>query len=513
MVEAACGAHPIIVDQRDVPLQAAVDVALDGRRVELSDDTTWVDRVRRSRVALEHAIASGVSIYGVSTKVGYGSSRSVEPAELEGYGYSLFRHHGCGVGEPLSVAETRATVFARLISLAKGYSAVRLELLAALTHLLNHGVMPVIPRFGSVGASGDLTPLSYLAAVLAGEREAWVDGRIVPAAEALRGGGLEPFAFHPKEVLAVMNGTSVMVGVGLLTLHRLRHLVALAERASSAACELLYGRSQAFHPTAHSLKPHPGQVASAAAIRSHLLGSGLVDVERPGARIVQDPYSVRCAPQVLGAARDGLGWVDAVLGQELNSVNDNPIVDPDTGEIIFAGNFFGGHVALAMDLAKLVAASVADLADRQFALLVDSRFNQGLPETLVAYAGNGLKGLQITCSALAARTVQGSAPDSVLSRPTEVNNQDKVSMGLNAAVHAAEMVDMGEYVMAIEMVALSNAARVRGDGDLSPAARAMFAEVRRFSPPLDEDRPLDRELTKLVAWMRAPSTRALLAGE
>ena len=497
---------PIVVDDRPARLDDVVDVATLGRKVALSGDAAWVDRVRSSRAALERALASGVPVYGVSTKVGYESSRRVEADALDSFSYSIMRQHGCGVGEPLSREETRAVVFARLISLAKAYSAVRLDLLAALAELLNRGVTPIIPRFGSVGASGDLTPLSYVAAVLAGEREAWLGDEELDAADALRRAGLRPFRFMPKEVLAIMNGTSVMVGVAVLTLRRLRNLVVLTERASAVACELLYGRSQAFHPTAHQVKPHPGQVASAAAVRRHLAGSGLVDTARPGERIIQDPYSIRCVPQVVGAARDALDWVGEVLVRELNSVNDNPIVDPKNGELIFAGNFFGGHVALAMDMAKLVGASLADLADRQFALLVDSRFNEGLPETLVTYGGSGLKALQITCSALAARAVQGSTPDSVLSRPTEVNNQDKVSMGLNAAVHAAGVVETAELAVATELVALSGAAVVRGDAGLSPAAHALLGEVRRLSPPLSEDRRLDRDLARLVAWIRDPTS-------
>jgi histidine ammonia-lyase len=214
--------------------------------------------------------------------------------------------------------------------------------------------------------------------------------------------------------------------------------------------------------------------------------------------MIQDPYSIRCAPQVIGAARDALGWCRNLLQRELNSVNDNPIVDPETGEVIFAGNFYGGHVALAMDLLKNAAASVADLLDRQFALLVDSRFNGGLPETLIAYKGCGVKGLQITCSALAVRAAQRAAPDTVLSRPTEVNNQDKVSLGLHAALNAAEIATLLQQVLACELTALSNAAVLRDENLVSPGGKQLLARIRSLSPVLTSDRRLDQDLQQLT---------------
>jgi histidine ammonia-lyase len=277
----------------------------------------------------------------------------------------------------------------------------------------------------------------------------------------------------------------------------------LCERATALALELLYGRSLAFHPVAHTLKGHPGQIASAAAIREALVGSGLVDRGKAeghaGRRIIQDPYSLRCAPHVLGAARDALQWAETLLTRELNSVNDNPMVDPDSGTVLFAGNFYGGHIALAMDLVKTAAASVADLLDRQYALLVDSRLNTGLPETLVAYEGCGLKALQLTTSALTARCIQRSAADTTLSRPTEVHNQDKVSMGLNAALSAAEVTDLLQQVLATLLVALSNAAGLRAESALATPGRALLSAVRGHSAVLERDRRLDGDLQRLHA--------------
>lgn len=489
------------IDDGEVRIADLISVAFEGRAVRLSSEAAWLDKMRRSRKCLEQTLSAGKPVYGVSTGVGYDSSRTVEPEDSTEFAYQIIRQHGCGLGEPFSEAEGRAIVFSRLACLAKGYSAVGMDLPKALCDLLNCGVIPVIPSLGSVGASGDLTPLSYLAAVLAGEREAYCKGGAMPAREALERAGLEPHRFAPKESLSIMNGTSVMAAVGAIAVHRLGRTLSFCERSAALTAEILFGRSQAFHPTAHRLKGHPGQIASAAAIHAALSGSRLMDSGEETGRMIQDPYSIRCAPQVIGAARDALTWAEQGIERELNSVNDNPIVDPDTGQTIFSGNFYGGHVALAMDLLKNAAASVADLLDRQFALMVDSRLNSGLPESLAGYNGCGLKALQITCSALTARAIQRAAPDTVTSRPTEVHNQDKVSMGLNAALTAREVVTLLQQTLATQLIAVSNAAALRDEALLSPGGREFLKEIRKISSVLEYDRRLDGDLRELVDWV------------
>ncbi len=492
----------VSIDDRRIELDELLKV-IRGARVELSDNPEWVNRICRSREILEEALEAGKPVYGVTTGVGYSSGKSVADGGMYAFASSIVHQHGCGVGSPLSRIEARAVVCARLVSLSKGYSAVRIELLQALADLLNYDVIPVIPRYGSVGASGDLTPLSYVVAVLAGDREAYFEGEILPAADALKRAGLQALSMIPKEQLAIMNGTSVMTAIGIVTADRLKRTIETSEETSALATEVMYGRSQAFSETAHKVKPHPGQLASAEKIRTALDGSEMLDRIKDPDRIIQDPYSLRCAPQVFGAVRDSLSWIEDMLRGELNSVNDNPIVDPDDGQIVFAGNFYGGHVALAMDLLKIAATSAADLLDRQFALLVDSRFNMGLPETLVGYGGNGAKALQITASALAAVAVQRSGSDTVLSRPTEVNNQDKVSMGLNAALSATEIVDLLQQILATEMIALSNASTLRDESLFSPAGKELLKRIREYSPVLVGDRRLDREIEALVADLDA----------
>ena len=490
--------QPLIIDDRLFPLEDLLLVAKGGRKVGLSREARYLDKLQRGRMVIEERLSAGHKIYGVSTGVGYSSGTSIDPDHTSEFAYQIIRQHGCGLGEMLSREQGRAVIFARLISLAKGYSAVRPELLAALCDLLNHDIVPIIPALGSVGASGDLTPLSYLAAVLAGEREVYFRGRICPAAEALASAGLTVHHFVPKESLAIMNGTAVMTALASLVADRLAKTLATCEAASALAAEVLYGRSQAFAPLAHDLKHHPGQIRAGAAIRAALAGSRLIDQGKEEGRIIQDPYSIRCAPQVIGAARDALTWVEEVLARELNSVNDNPLVDPQGGEMLFAGNFYGGHVALAMDLVKIAAASVSDLIDRQYALLVDARLNVGLPETLVGYHGCGVKALQLTSSALAALAVQRATPDTTLSRPTEAGNQDKVSMGQNAALNGAEVVTLLQQVLASLLVALSNAAALRDQSRFSPSGAALLHRVRAISPVLCCDRRLDHDLRALT---------------
>jgi histidine ammonia-lyase len=489
------------LDAHHVPLSTLLDVALDSSKVTLAAAPAWRRAVERSHVELERMLAAGTCVYGVSTGVGNSSDHAIDRVSQIAHGRDVMQQHGCGVGEPFPEVEGRAIVFARLVSLAKGLSGVRLSLLQALSRLLNHGIVPVIPRFGSVGASGDLTPLSYVAAVVGGEREVFYRGSIVPAAKALRAEGIASYEFAPKDTLAIMNGTSAMTAVGILATARLEAIIETAERASALAVEILRGRAQAFDPRIHQAKPHPGQITSAHAIARALKGSRLVDPKNLTGRPVQDRYSLRCSPQALGAARDAVTWANQRLEIELNSANDNPLVDAKRGEALFGGNFFGGHPAIAMDLVKIATAVVADLVDRQFALLVDRHYNMGMPDTLVAYGGCGVKGLQMTCSALTSLTVQRAAPDSVLSRSTECANQDKVSMGLNAAVNARESVEYLALAMGAELIALSNAATHRDERRLSSAGRGLLAEIRTHSAVLTEDRRLDQDIARLATWI------------
>jgi len=257
MNPAQTGINDITIDDGHVRLVDLLAVAFEGRSVRLSNDSAWLDKLQKSRLVLEQTLSAGHPVYGVSTGVGHTSSRTIDPDHVQEFAYQIIRQHGCGLGPALSEQEARAVIFTSLVGLAKGYSAVRPALLEALCNLLNRGVIPMIPSLGSVGASGDLTPLSYLAAVLIGERETYYDGQVLPAAEALQRAGLRAYQFVPKESLAIMNGTAVMTALGVVSVMRLERTLSVSEKTSALAAEVLYGRSQAFHPTAHKLKHHP----------------------------------------------------------------------------------------------------------------------------------------------------------------------------------------------------------------------------------------------------------------
>ncbi len=457
-------------------------------------------RIRASHDALAARLSRGETIYGVTTGFGDSCETRVDPAFALELARNLVRYHGCGTGRPLSDEATAAVIAVRLATLARGHSAVREELLEGLVALLAHRILPVIPEEGSVGASGDLTPLSYLAAVLAGEREVRVDGREQPAAEALARAGLSPLVLGPKESLALMNGTSVMTALGVLAFDRSRRLARVAATVTALGSDVLRGEAGHFDARIFAAKPHPGQALAARWIREHLASGG---AKVPAVR-VQDRYSLRCAPHVIGVLLDALPWIRRTLEIELNGASDNPLVDPDTGDVLHGGNFYGGHVAFAMDGLKSAVASVADLLDRQLALLCNPQTNHGLPANLAgkrgpdAAAHHGFKAMQITASALTAEALKATMPAASFSRSTECHNQDKVSMGTIASRDALRVLKLSERVAAIALLACCQAAELR-DLACRPATREVVRAVRDLVPRNDGDRRMDRDIERIVA--------------
>jgi histidine ammonia-lyase len=416
---------------------------------------------------------------------------------------NLYRFHGCGTGRLLGVEESRAVVAARLVSLATGYSGVRPALLEALCDLLNHDLTPLIYEEGSVGASGDLTPLSYVAAVLAGEAEVLHNGEVTSAADALRSAGLEPLELRLKESLAVMNGTSFMTGLACLAFERAGRLARLSALLTGLASDACAGNDQHFDERLFDAKPHTGSARAAAIMR----GARLNNPRKLAAAHLQDRYSLRCAPQVIGVLFDALTAFEPLLLIELNSANDNPLVTPN-GNILHGGNFYGGHVTFVLDGLKVAVANVADLLDRQLLLLCAKETNAGLPRDLVGVEGeqsvlhHGFKAMQISTSALAAEALKLSAPASVFSRSTEGHNQDKVSMGAIAAREALRVVELTETVGAIHILAVCQAADLRGPEFGSELSRALRAEVRKRVPRLTTDRRQDCDIQQVLALYR-----------
>ncbi|MEX8194662.1 HAL/PAL/TAL family ammonia-lyase [Comamonas guangdongensis] len=502
--------RPVLIFFDGTPLQIEqiTAIAYQQAQAALSSQPEFRARIQKGADFLDRLLAEDGVVYGVTT--GYGDSCTVEipPALVPELPHHLYAYHGCGAGRYLTPVETRAVLACRLASLAQGLSGVSWALLQQLEHLLQHDILPLIPAEGSVGASGDLTPLSYVAAVLCGEREVLYKNERMPAAEALRLTGTTPLKLRPKEGLALMNGTAVMTALACLAWLRAQYVGQLACRITAANVVGIAGNAHHFDETLFAAKPHPGQQRVAARIRSDLVA----EAPLRNSHRLQDRYSLRCAPHVIGVLEDALPFMRQLVEGELNSANDNPLIDPEQERVLHGGHFYGGHIAFAMDGLKNAVANVADLLDRQLAQLVDTRYNQGLPSNLSAAQGerrainHGLKAVQISASAWTAEALKLTMPASVFSRSTECHNQDKVSMGTIAARDALRVLELTEQVVAAMLIAARQAVvlrqRVQADVPVGDAMRAWVADLAARVPLVEEDRALDQDLQRLLADIR-----------
>ena len=489
-------------------IEDVVALADQRARAELSDAPAFRARIQRGADFLDRLLREDGVIYGVTTGYGDSCTTVIPPALVAELPHHLYTYHGCGLGRFLDAQETRAVLAARLASLSQGMSGTSVALLEGLVSLLQHDVLPRIPAEGSVGASGDLTPLSYVAAVLCGERDVLFEGRVQPAAEVLPRIGMVPLRLRPKEGLALMNGTAVMTGLACLAWSRADYLSRLATRLTAFNVLASDGNAHHFDETLFAAKPHPGQARIAARLRADLHS------ERPprNAQRLQDRYSLRCAPHVIGVLEDTLPFLRQLIETELNSANDNPLIDPDEGRVLHGGHFYGGHIALAMDTLKNTVANIADLLDRQLALLVDARYSHGLPANLSAATGpraainHGLKALQISVSAWTAEALKNTMPASVFSRSTECHNQDKVSMGTIAARDCLRVIELVEQVVAAMLIAARQAVALRQrvglQAQLQGTLDAMNTDLVGRIALVEEDRALDGELRQLLQDIR-----------
>ena len=500
--------NPCHFGQTALTIEDVVDLAHRRRQAMLSPDPAFSRRIQAGADFVDELLRREGVIYGVTT--GYGDSCvvNIPPSLVVELPHHLFTYHGCGLGRYLDPVETRSVLAARLASLVCGMSGVSLALLQGLEALLQHDILPMIPAEGSVGASGDLTPLSYVAAVLCGQREVFYQQRVQPAAEALASAGIRPLRLRPKEGLAIMNGTAVMTGLACLAWSRADYLSRLATRLTAINVLASDGNAHHFDAALFAAKPHPGQTRIATRLRQDL------DSAQPPLNPdrLQDRYSLRCAPHVIGVLEDALPFLRQLIQTELNSANDNPLVDTEGGRILHGGHFYGGHIALAMDTLKNTVANLADLLDRQLALLVDARFNHGLPSNLSAAQGerapinHGLKALQISVSAWTAEALKQTMPASVFSRSTECHNQDKVSMGTIAARDCLRVIELTEQVVAAMLIAarqgLALRQRVGLRAELQPELAQMYADLCQRIALVEEDRALDGQLRSLLVDIR-----------
>lgn len=487
-------------------IEDIVNIAKGRTQVSLNRQDSFVSKIDKGAKFLESLLDEEGVIYGVTT--GYGDSCTVAvPLDLvEELPVNLTRFHGCGMGEHFSHEQSLAVLATRLTSLSQGYSGVRMELLEQIAAFINHDIAPLIPQEGSVGASGDLTPLSYLAAALIGERQVLYKGQVKEAAEVLNSLQLSALQLRPKEGLAIMNGTAVMTAIACLAYQRAEYLTRLASRITAMASMVLQGNSNHFDELLFTVKPHRGQNQIAEWIRNDLNHH---EHPRNSSRL-QDRYSIRCAPHIIGVLRDALPWMKENIENELNSANDNPIIDGEGEHVLHGGHFYGGHIAFVMDSMKNCVANLADLMDRQMALLMDTRFNHGLPANLSGSSGkravinHGFKAVQIGVSAWTAEALKQTMPASVFSRSTECHNQDKVSMGTISARDCMRILQLTEQVAAAELLAVCQGLEIRERrGEL--LAETLPQGVRQFKEQvceafdfLDEDRPLEGELRHMV---------------
>lgn len=500
---------PVLFGRQPLTIEDICAVAAGRRAVALDHSEAYRSFIQSGHAFLEDMLQDDGVIYGVTTGYGDSCTVSIPADQVAELPLHITRFHGCGLGRILNHEEARAVIAARLASLAQGHSGVRYILLERLLWLLEKDIMPLIPAEGSVGASGDLTPLSYIGALLVGERDALYQGEIRPAREIYEELGVEPLTLQPKEGLALMNGTAVMTALACLAYKRADYLGRLSSRLTGLAVMVMKGNAGHFDERLFRVKPHPGQSRVAARIRADLKGWA----ERHADNRLQDRYSLRCAPHVIGVLEDTLPLMRQFIETELNSANDNPIIDAEEKMLLHGGHFYGGHIAFAMDSLKNCIANLADLMDRQMALLVDTRYNNGLPSNLSAAdeerasINHGFKAVQIGMSAWAAEALKNTMPASVFSRSTECHNQDKVSMGTIAARDCLRNLELSEQVAAALVLALTQAVSIRqANGglqeDISDAVTEFYSSISSWFETVKEDRPLEGDLRHCLEEIR-----------
>jgi histidine ammonia-lyase len=486
------------LDGPGVTVADVVAVARRGEPVELTDEA--IARMRASRAIVDRLAAGSDAVYGLSTGFGALASVAIPPERRAALQRALVRSHAAGMGDPVEDEVVRAMMFLRARSLALGCSGVRPLVAEAMVAAVNARVTPVVPEHGSLGASGDLAPLAHAALVLLGEGEATVRGRRVAATEALAGAGLEPIELSEKEGLAVTNGTDGILGMLCLAIVDAEQLLAHADVTAALTVEGVLATDRAFAADLQALRPHPGQAVSAANLRTMLAGSPIVAGHRTGDPRVQDAYSIRCTPQVHGAARDTIAHVREVAERELAAAIDNPMVLPD-GRIESCGNFHGAPLGLAADFAAIALAEVGAIAERRIDRILDRTRSHGLPPFLAAEPGvdSGMMIAHYTAAAMCAENRRLAAPASVDSLPTSAMQEDHVSMAWGAARKLRRVVDNLRRILAVELVAATRAVELRAPDRPADATGAVIAALREVVPGMGPDRVLAPELSAAEA--------------
>ena len=496
----------ITLDCSPISVEDVVRVARQGVNLEIGPAAR--SAMQSSRSLVDTLARRGDVVYGVTTGFGKFADRSIPAEALEQLQRNLVRSHSVGFGEPLAEDIVRAMIALRAVSLSQGYSGIRVSTVQALLDLLSAGIVPVIPSRGSVGASGDLAPLAHLALVLIGEGNATIQGESMSGGEALQRAGLSPINLAAKEGLALINGTQLMCALAVLLLKDAENVLEVADISGAMSLEAVRGTDRAFDERVQQLRPHPGQLAAAAHLRSLTSGSELMHSHRHDAHKVQDPYSLRCMPQVHGASRDAIAYLRRVVEVEINSVTDNPLILAEDGEVISCGNFHGQPLAIALDLAAIALAEIASISERRVEAMLDPHFSE-LPPFLTMNGGvdSGFMVSQYTAAALVSENKVLAHPASVDSIPTSANQEDHVSMGVTAGLKAVQVLRNTEGVLAIELLCAAEGIDFRRPLRTSARLEAVHRLIRSYVSHVTDDRPLHPDVETVTSLVRQQHIR------
>ncbi|MGD9381371.1 MAG: histidine ammonia-lyase [Candidatus Thorarchaeota archaeon] len=485
----------VVIDGTNLTIEDVVKVARHNESVELSE--TSLDGILSSRDVIERAVKEGRTVYGVNTGFGNLSDVCIESKDLAKLQVNLIRSHSAGVGPPFSVEVVRGMVLLRANALAKGFSGVRLDVIELLIDMLNAGVTPVVPQQGSVGSSGDLAPLAHMALVMIGEGEAYYKGERIDGGEALSRAGIKPLVLQAKEGVALINGTQPMCAVGSIVVYDALTLLKDACIAASMSLEALKGTRAAFDERIHSVRRHEGQTDVARAM-VEILGNSEINQSHADCGVVQDAYSLRCIPQVLGASLDAIRYAQNILKIEINSATDNPLVFSGSDDVVSGGNFHGQPIALAMDFVGIALSEIANISERRVNRLVNPNLS-GLPAFLTTEGGleSGLMIAQYTAAALVSENKVLAHPASVDSIPTSADQEDHVSMGTIAARKAAQILDNVKNVIAVEYMCAAQGLSLLLPLQPSDPLKLAFEVIREDVSQLDDDRPLHPDIARI----------------
>jgi len=500
----------VSIDGEKLTIENIVAVARKNDRVTISKEAE--NKVTRCRQILKELVEDRRIVYGVTTGFGALGSLIISPEDIEELQSNLIRSHCAGIGKPLDKDVTRALMLLRANTLAKGNSGVRIETLETLVQMINKGVHPIIPEKGSVGASGDLAPLSHMALVMIGEGEAEYNGKRMSGKQAMKLAGLKPIKLDFKEGIALNNGTQMMTAIAALAAYDTEKLIKTAEIAAAMSLEALNGILDAFDERIHLVRPHLGQITASRNIRQLISGSKNIKassemlkekVNRPP----QDPYSLRCIPQVLGMVRDAAAYVRKIVEVEINSATDNPLIFLEDKECLSGGNFHGQPVSAAMDFLSIALATLGNMSERRIARLIDENLSQGLPAFLIHKdvkkgVHSGFMTAQYTAAALASENKVLAHPASIDSIPTSANFEDFVSMGSIAAMKAVKILRNVEHIIAIELLCAAQGIDLRGPDKLGKGTNAAHSFLRKYVPVLRKDRVLSTDIKTVVELIR-----------